>query len=117
MRFLWILVMAVIAASCASRQPEPCNSLACLHDQARQEIAEACTHDLWAYPPRRQDAIDAEYKYPLTNHDTYSLWVRMGHRGPSPWEWCRSYAKVKYTTALSGGSARSSGVMGLRSER
>ena len=39
--------------------------------------------------------IDAEYRYPLTNYETYRNFVSMGGRGPSPFKWCSEYAARK----------------------
>ena len=45
---------------------------------------------------REQEAIDAEYRYPLTNSDGYYNWIRMGGQAPAPRDWCRGYAEQKY---------------------
>ncbi|MEM8766644.1 MAG: hypothetical protein AAGE43_04320 [Pseudomonadota bacterium] len=66
-----------------------------------QEAANAhyrnCVAKLGQYARSRgkQRAIDAEFRYPLKNEESYYRWVRMGGTGPSPQQWCREYAAQK----------------------
>jgi hypothetical protein len=51
---------------------------------------------------RERKAIEATYRYPLTNTSTYYDWLRMGGQGPSPHQWCGDYARVKVGNPLFG---------------
>ena len=100
MRVFWVVCIALSIAGCAADSTQSCRTLACMHIQARGEIANNCMRHLVRYPRKLQEQIDAEYRYPLTNQDSYFAWLKLGNRGPSPWEWCKSYAKVKYRVAI-----------------
>ena len=75
-----------------------CTSVACMHMAAKAPLYEACMSNLSKrrYSHREQRAIVAEYRYPFTNSDGYSDWIRLGGRGPTPRDWCRGYADRKY---------------------
>ena len=72
-----------------------CFSADCIRQQTQQQLSAACTNHLFFYPRSLRTAIDQEYRYPLTNFDSYSDWLRMGNMGPHPKEWCDRYAAHK----------------------
>jgi hypothetical protein len=52
--------------------------------QARKEIQRTCENDIfWARQPL----------YPFVDFTSYNWWIEQGGRGPSPTQWCRSYAE------------------------
>lgn len=93
------LPLVLWLAGCAqSPQEGPCVAVACLHAQTASAVRDQCMHDLSRYTHLtkvEQDRIEQTYRYPLTNAESYGNWVRMGGRGPSPWQWCRNYARAR----------------------
>lgn len=96
---LFLAAFSVACSNVATHQ-DPCNSLACIAETEKQQLRKTCRHDLFQYPRKRRTAIDAEYRYPLTNHDTYAAWRRMGRTGPAPYEWCKKYAEHKFRVSF-----------------
>ncbi|MEM7001556.1 MAG: hypothetical protein AAF529_12285 [Pseudomonadota bacterium] len=89
----------VILAACAGQTTEPspeiCRTADCFAKQTQKELREQCHRDLTRYPRSRsaRKVVDAKYRYPFTDAKTYYAWVRYGGSGPSPFEWCKHYAK------------------------
>ena len=77
-----------------------------------EPLYDQCMKHLFIYArrPSDQEAIDAEYRYPLRNVDSYHTWLNMGGRGPAPHEWCRQYAYAKVASASRVGGSTSFGV-------
>ena len=96
MKFRALPLAALFITACATApERKPCNDLTCLLADATRPVFKQCMSDLFFYPRKLRRAIDREYRYPLTNYDTYNSWTMMGNNGPSPDEWCRAYAKGK----------------------
>ena len=97
LRAIALLTLTLIFGGCASApaMDENCTSLDCVMQQAQNDIARKCTNDLRRYEHQKAKLIDAEYRYPLTNYETYRNFVSMGGRGPSPFKWCSEYAARK----------------------
>jgi len=74
---------------------EACASLECLKRKAVREVRTVCVRDLFTYEQdrKRQDYINARYRYPLTSSRTYQNWRLAGGDGPTPLEWCNDYAE------------------------
>ena len=87
-----------LLTGCATSAPTDsvaCNSLNCLRTQITRELRSDCNvalHRYKRYSRTTQKAIDAKYRYPLTNSEGYYSWVRVGNRAMSPDQWCRAYA-------------------------
>ena len=78
-----------------------------------EPLFDQCMKHLFNYAqrPTEKRAIDAEYRYPLRNADSYHSWLNMGGRGPAPHEWCRYYA---YRKVSGGRNAGGSAAFGIR---
>lgn len=102
MKPLILAIVVTVASGCASQPATPCNSLNCMFSAAEAEIARTCEADLSrpTFDRRVIKAVFAQYRYPLTNMQTYLEWTKMGNKGPSPWEWCARYAKHKVRSGV-----------------
>ena len=104
----WTLFLGVLSGGCAVAPPQTsyalttaCSRAECMRKVTMEPIYERCITHLVNYPrrPSEQRFIDAEYRYPLKSADSYHSWLRMGGSGPTPHEWCRTYAYRKVTSA------------------
>ena len=95
--YCMLLILVGSAAGCAGTPVSGANcvTLDCIMENARQDVARGCVNDLRRYERRKAKAIDALYRYPLTNYDSYLNFVKLGGRGPSPLDWCADYATRK----------------------
>ena len=96
MKPLWTTVAVILLTGCTAAPAQPCRTVQCELDLAAASLAKTCSSDLFLYPSTRREFIDREYRYPLTNYDTYSALQKMGSRVPSPRKWCEQYAAQKY---------------------
>ncbi len=96
MRYCATLLLLVLSG-CANPPKEPCHSLDCIKQGAREELAAQCRSDLFRHPdkPRQeQEAINNKYRYPYTNAETYAFLMRTGSGGMSPYRWCQKYSEA-----------------------
>jgi len=91
------LAALILLGACAAEPsaPAPCTSLACLKRGAALELRTACLRDLFNYERNRsqQAEIDSRYRYPFVSIENFQNWRRYGGGGPSPQQWCSSFAQ------------------------
>ena len=103
-----VLAAALTALWGCAAQPAPeCRSLQCELDLAASAIAKTCSSHLFLYPPGKRKLIDAAYKYPYTNHDTFVAMTQMGSRITSPQQWCKAYAAERLRVRFPASARRS----------
>ncbi|MEM7078989.1 MAG: hypothetical protein AAF513_10210 [Pseudomonadota bacterium] len=85
-------------SGCASTAQElvDCTTISCVDQQTAKTIARQCRadlndHHMMSMGEKRR--VNATYRYPLTNEKTYINLLRTGSVGPSPYTWCRRYAR------------------------
>lgn len=93
------LTSVLFLTGCAVQEQHyvACTSLECMNAQAADQVRRQCVADLQRYnrySRARQRQIQKTYQYPLTDADSYAMWVRLGGDGPSPWAWCGRYAQA-----------------------
>ena len=83
---------------------EDCETLSCVQFALAFEAHQQCTQDLFRHDRvsrAEQARINATYRYPLTNSQTYFDLSRSGMNGPTPDEWCRHFVAQRGNRALS----------------
>ena len=96
------LGLVLLLAACATTTD--CTTLDCIKQTAMKEAAKPyyrqCMSDLNFYPRRERERINAQYRYPLTNAASYSAYIMMGGRAPSPHEWCYRYSVMRVRQSI-----------------
>ena len=82
-----LLVLLLGCASASERPSELVMSLDEIKHSALKELQRDCEIDIfWGLQP----------DYPFVTFASYNWWINNGGRGPSPTQWCRTYAEWRY---------------------
>jgi hypothetical protein len=91
-------------SACTAVASKRCTTVDCmLAQEITRPLFQTCVKDLSIHdhlPPIRQRRINREYRYPATNLSTYHTLIKSGFMAPSPYDWCKAYAKSKATIQM-----------------
>ena len=89
-RFIQSSLFIVLLLGCVSAGEKPSGiptSLEEIKQQGRTALQRNCENDIfWARQPL----------YPFVDFTSYNWWIKNGGSGPSPTQWCRTYAEWKF---------------------
>ena len=89
-RFIQSSLFIVLLLGCVSVGEKPSDIVMTLEDikhRALKELQRTCENDIfWGAQP----------DYPFVTFASYNWWINNGGRGPSPTQWCRTYAELRY---------------------
>jgi hypothetical protein len=88
--FVLSSLLLVSLLGCASASERPSELVMTLEDikhRALKELQRNCENDIfWGLQP----------DYPFVTFTSYNWWISHGGKGPSPTQWCRTYAEWRY---------------------